>query len=71
MPTRKDALGGNVSTQDGKPGNEKASTVTLSGVLNANDGIASQVSLIHIRFPRANCSGRLGFIRFDQLPRQT
>ena len=50
------------------------STVTLSGLLNAIDGVSSQVSLTirQLITTLADAGiGRLGTIRFDELPRQT
>lgn len=45
------------------------SSVTLSGLLNAIDGVASQASLMLVNTP--NRVGGLGLVRLHQLPRQS
>jgi hypothetical protein len=45
------------------------SSVTLSGLLNAIDGVASQVGLVIMH--TANMTGRLGVICIYQFPRKS
>jgi len=47
----------------------QSSSVTLSGLLNAIDGVASQASPPFCHFDVADIVGRLGTVRIHQLPR--
>jgi len=48
-----------------------SSSVTLSGLLNAIDGVASQASAPFCHLHVADIVGRLGIIRIHQFPRQS
>jgi hypothetical protein len=76
MPVKRvNGTGGSSATAVGKTqvdSTDKSappSSVTLSGLLNAIDGVASQVSLVLV--DKANMTGGLGLIRIYQFPRKS
>jgi hypothetical protein len=60
------AIGGGKTQVESTDKSAPPSSVTLSGLLNAVDGVASQVSPVII--DTANMTGRLGVIRIHQFP---